>query len=410
MERIIGTKYLSNWKMNLKVSKFEIKPKEFLFCCFLLFIFFYFRIIEINRPFWADELITLKTLETNPFYNPLYNGVSTNLPLFYYLVKIFQVITSNSINIRFLNILISFVTLVFVYIKYSNKYQILRYTLITFLTLSPIQIYYSIELRTYALAQLLIILNYYFYKEKKYTLIFWISSFLMLLTHYSCYIYLAVIFILSSKDKLDIKIIRNYLILGLSGLAIIFLISKNTGFGNSTTNSVLNGDFSRFQFDYIYENILKLREVLSIYYNFGLHYYRVENSYLSLFKKIIQIFIAISIVIGIIKRKSWGKEIYQLCILMGLLMFFSIIFDLSGIMPFGGRHIFPFQFFYILLISKIIEQLSQKNIYLASIFIIFFSLSYFSYDFCLSQTLDIFTGNADPQGVIFKECVQKISN
>ena len=102
-----------NWLQN------KLFTKKVLTYIFFLFLFFYYRIIEINRPLWGDELITLKTLNSNPLLNPFYAGVSTNLPLFYYLIKIYDLVTLNFLNLRSLNILLAIATILFVFKKYN---------------------------------------------------------------------------------------------------------------------------------------------------------------------------------------------------------------------------------------------------------------------------------------------------
>jgi hypothetical protein len=373
---------------------------------FLIFGFFYFRIIEINRPLWADEIITIKTLDINPLTNPLYNGISTNLPLFYYLVKIFSLILPN-ISPRYLCISLSFISLVFLFFKYEKMDSKVKGILLLFLAFSPIQIYYSIELRTYILAQLLIIINYYYFSESKLNKYFWLTGFLLILTHYSCYIYLLSIFLIYFLNhRNNVKTIINFIILGLFGIVLVLLISKNSGFSDSTQSSILNGNFSRLNPKYFLENALKLREVITIYYNFGLHYYRVENNFLSIFKKITQVLFLTYLIILTFKKGVLSSENIKVFLLFSLLMFFSILFDQAGVMPFGGRHIFPFQFFYLIFISQILTEVFKKSRVLSLLIIVFLLSSYFSYDYCLSKNLGIFTGNNDPQGILFSECIK----
>ena len=373
---------------------------------FLIFGFFYFRIIEINRPFWADEIITIKTLDINPLVNPLYNGISTNLPLFYYLVKIFNLVLPN-ISSRYLCISLSLLSLVFLFFKYEKMDSKVKGILLLFLAFSPIQIYYSIELRTYILAQLLIIINYYYFSESKLNKYFWLTGVLLILTHYSCYIYLLSIFLIYLLNhKNNFKTIINFIILGLFGIALVLLISKNSGFSDSTKSSILNGNFSRLNPSYFLENALKLREVVTIYYNFGLHYYRVENNFLSIFKKITQILFLTYLIILTFKKRVLSSENTKVFLLFSLLMFFSILFDQAGVMPFGGRHIFPFQFFYLIFIAQILNEVFKKSRLISLLIIVFLLSSYFSYDYCLSKNLGIFTGNNDPQGILFSECIK----
>jgi hypothetical protein len=366
----------------------------------------YFRIIEINRPLWSDELITTRTTNVNPLLNPLYNGVSTNLPLFYYLVKIFEIITVGNINLRYLNLLIYICTILFVFKKYEGLSQITKNALILFLALSPLQIYYSIELRTYILAQLLIIINFYYFQKKDLNIWFWITAYLMTLTHYSCFVYLLGIFIFYLiTNKSNWNQIYKFIMLGLFGLSITYLISKNQGFADSTSTSVLSNNFSRFTIDNLLENLLRLREVISVYYNFGLHYYRVENEFLALIKKLTQILTGCYIIYIFYNFRKNKEKIFNV-LFIALLMNLAILLDLAGIMPFGGRYVFPFHFFFLLLLGYCFEVSEKISKYLSYFLILTFLMSYLSYDYCLAVSLDIFKGNNDPQGSIYKSCIK----
>jgi len=371
-----------------------------------IFLFFFYRIVELNRPLWGDELISIKTLEINPLFNPFYYSVSTNLPLFYYLTKIYDILSLNLLNLRSLNILIAVTTIYYIYKNYDfiTKYQ--KSLLILLIILSPIQIYYSIELRTYLLAQFLIIVNYNFLTKRNFSSYYWITLCLLLLTHYACYIYIFASFIyLLIKKEISKKIFIYYFFIGLLGIFFLFLISKNPGFTDSTDNSALSGNFERFTIQDLTENILKLREVITIYFNFGLHYYRIENSVLSVFKKFVQILLILYASIFIFKTKKFSEFEIQNLIIFILVMFLSIVTDLLGIMPFGGRHIFPFQFFYLLIISNLFYKISEFSKVLSVVAFSLIITVYLIYNTCLSFNLRTFVGNDDPQGVLISKCI-----
>jgi len=376
----------------------------------LLFIaFLYFRIIEINRPLWADELITVRTTFINPIANPLYNTVSTNLPLFYYSVKLFEILTFGLINLRYLNIILSAFTIIFIFKKYENLSKLVKILLIVFLIISPLQIYYSIELRAYTLAQLLLIINFYYFQKKDFNKWFWISSYLLCLTHYACYVYLlsvAIFYFLQNKGNWNQ--VYKFITLGVFGSLITYLVSRNVGFSDSTGLSIINNNFSRFNFSNILENVLKIRETVAVYYNFGLHYYRVENDFLSIIKKLTQILIGIYVIITIINYKKHKQELQNM-LFLGSLFFFSIILDLAGIMTFGGRYVFPFHFLYLLILAYFLEIVYKTNKYLCYGLAVIFITAFLTYNYCLSINLDIFRGSNDPQGSLYQKCVEKIS-
>lgn len=392
------------------MSWLQNKSKSFFIITWIPFVllFLYYRFFEISRPLWGDELITIKTLSSNPFLNPFYSGISTNLPLYYYLLKFFEIITANFLNLRILNIVLAALTIIFVAKKYNFINYFQKLTLILFLALSPIQIYYSIELRTYLLAQFLILINYYYFTKKDFNLFFWITAIALLFTHYACYIYLFGIFLyLLIKRNLNLNLILRFALLGLIGFATLIMISKNPGFSDSTASSALSGNFSRLTLNNLLENILKLREVITIYYNFGLHYYRLENSFLSIFKKFIQILFLVYGIFVIFRNKKISDFESQNLIIFILLMLGSIFADLMGIMPFGGRHIFPFHFLYLLILATIISKIYEANKAI-SYFILGIILStYLLYNTCLSFNLKDFVGNNDPQGVLISKCINK---
>ena len=391
-----------NWLQN------KLFTKKVLTYIFFLFLFFYYRIVEINRPLWGDELITLKTLNSNPLLNPFYAGVSTNLPLFYYLIKIYDLVTLNFINLRSLNILLAIATILFVFKKYNFISNFQKAVLVLFLALSPIQIYYSLELRTYLLAQFLIILNYYYLSNKEFKNWYWLSLIGLLLTHYACYIYILASFLyLIIFRKIDKKTYVNFLLIALAGIIILFFVSKNPGFNDSTSNSILAGDLARISANNLVDNFLKLREVLTIYYNFGLHYYRMENSYLSIFKKFMQILLLVYGFYILFRTKKFSEFEIQTFFIFLLVMLGSIMTDLIGIMPFGGPHIFPFHFLYLILLTNLISKISEINKAVSYLIITVILSSYLIYNTCLSFNLKDFVGNNDPQGVLISKCIGK---
>lgn len=391
-----------NWLQN------KFLTKKVLTYIFFLFLFFYYRIIEINRPLWGDELITLKTLNSNPLLNPFYAGVSTNLPLFYYLIKIYDLVTLNFVNLRSLNILVAIATILFVFKKYNFISNFQKTVLVLFLAFSPIQIYYSIELRTYLLAQFLIILNYYYLTKREFNKWYWLSLIGLLLTHYACYIYILASFLyLVIFRKIDKKTYVNFLLISLVGIIILFFVSNNPGFKDSTSNSILAGDLARISSNNLVDNFLKLREVLTIYYNFGLHYYRMENSYLSIFKKFMQILLLVYGFYILFRTKKFSEFEIQTFFIFLLVMLGSIMTDLIGIMPFGGRHIFPFHFLYLILLTNLISKISEINKAVSYLIITVILSSYLIYNTCLSFNLKDFVGNNDPQGVLISKCIGK---
>ena len=370
----------------------------------------FMRIPDFYRPFWSDELITIKTTLVNPLTNPLYDGFSTNLPLFYYFVKIFSFLFQNE-NLRISSLFFSIILLnIFLY-RYLKNNEILYLITAIFIPFSPIQIYYSTELRTYMLTQLLLVLQFFFLKDhlegKKVNYYLWgFCIFLSLISHYTAYIYLVAsgLYLIVKEKKISESVIKSYIFPSIIGFLVLVTISGNSGFSNSTENSILNLKFSRFQISNIKENILRLNEVLTIYYNFGLHYYRLDNLFTSLFKKFIYFIFLIPFVWVLFKNKFKNQTLNLIFVLLITSLFLAISTDLMGFIVFAVRYIFPFHFLYLLLLSFIIKELFYLNKIFFVVIIAIFLIAFNLYSYCLFTQLKIYVGNGDPQGKIIQSC------
>ncbi len=383
---------------------------HFYLLIFLNIIFVLLRLPDFYRPLWNDELITLRTVLVNPLENPLYNGVSTNLPLFYYLVKLFSFIFEGD-NLRIISLICSILILNIFIFRYLKEKDLTYIIAGLFITFSPIQIYYSTELRTYIFTELLLVVQFFFLKDflggKKVNLYLWsLSIFLSLISHYTAYIFVfsSGLYLLLKEKKISESILKAFIFPSTAAFLVLITISGNYGFSDSTERSILNMNFQRFTLTNIQENFLRLIEVITIYYNFGLHYYRIDSLFTSLFKKFIYFFFLIPVLLVFIKDKFKNIDLNISLILLGLSLFISILFDLSGFLVFAGRYIFPFQFLYILIISVALKEIWKLNHYLFIALIGIFLLSYNLYNSCLIKQLNIYKGNQDPQGVLIQSC------
>ena len=373
-------------------------------------IYILIRLPDFYRPLWSDELISIRTTNVNPLNNPLYDGVSTNLPLFYYFIKIFSFFFTGE-NLRITSLIFSIVILnlfLYRYLKEKNNYYLIASVLITF---SPIQIYYSTELRTYMFTQLLLIIQFYFLvdylNKKKTNYFFWaITIFLSLISHYTSYIFVFSVglFLIFREKKLSEALLKAFIFPSILGFLVLISVSGNYGFSDSTEKSILNLNFERFTIFNLKENFLRLIEVVTIYYNFGLHYYRLDELFTSLFKKSMYFFFLIPVIWIFLKSKFQYQILNLTATILTLCLFFAILFDLSGFIAFAGRYIFPFNFLYILFISIVLNEfLKIKKIYFLLLLMIFI-ISYNLYNTCLFHQLNIYKGNEDPQGRIIQNC------
>lgn len=377
---------------------------------FLNIIYVLIRIPDFYRPLWSDEIISLKTILANPITNPLYDGVSTNLPFYYYLLKIFSILFANE-NLRIVSLIFSIVILNILLYRYIKELDLTYLIASVLLTFSPIQIYYSIELRTYMLTELLLIIQFFYLKDylsdKKVNYYLWgITIFLSLISHYTAYIFVFVsaAYLLVKEKRITENLLKSYILPGIFGFLVLILISGNSGFTDSTDKSILSLNFSRFSMNNIKENLLRLVEVLTIYYNFGLHYYRLDGIFTSFFKKFMYFFLSVPLIWVFVKTKFQNFTLNLVTTLLSLSLLMAIIFDLSGFIIFAGRYIFPFHFLYILLISIILYEILKINKYIFGILIGVILISYNLYNSCLYAQLDIYRGNNDPQGQIIQSC------
>jgi len=391
------------------------KYTNYLFYSIILVLFVWTRIFDIQRPYWKDEYISLETTSVNILENPLFNTVSTNLPLYYYVLQIGVLIGLNETNLRYVSLAISCFTLILIFYFHKRTKNNLYLILIFLVFLSPLQIYYSQELRTYILTQfLLVLVTYYLFKiENKISVnykFFSFITFLALISHYTSFIFLfSIASYLTFFKKWTKPLIFSLLIAFIGGMAVVGLISNNKNFDDSIDKTALNMNFQNLSFFDIRENILRTNELLTIYYNFGLHYYRFEPEFLGFFKKFMY-FNFLLFAFLIFRYKIYQNNNFKMIFTtFAFIIIFSILFDLLGFIDFGGRYQFPFHFLYLIGLAFYLKILGNFNKLLLLIILLVFLGTYAVSNFCLWQNLDIFIGNGDPQGVIFTKCYQKIS-
>ena len=157
------------------------------------------RLFGIQRFFWKDELISLRTMDINILHNPLLFGATTNLPLFFYILKLFHFLF-DSISpwlYRFIPVFfgVSTILVIYYFLKKELNRKVAWLTAII-MAVSPLQVYYSQELRPYALIQLLIVLNaiflYSYIKigQRKKLIFFILTTVLIVFTHFTGYYFL----------------------------------------------------------------------------------------------------------------------------------------------------------------------------------------------------------------------------
>lgn len=342
---------------------------------FLLITFtILFRLNGINRQIWNDEQISLNTLNVNPFLNPLYYGVTTNLPLYFYILKIYTIngLISNLIYLRFLGIILNTINVYLIYKFFKIKnFKYVNIFAAIIMAISPIQVHYAQEIRPYALVQLLIathlILSLNFNKSVNNKKIYLIS-FLLLLSHYAGFIYLFCVntlLIIKNFNKYSKKQLYYFIFTALGAATLLILSYTNPNFIESY-KQVSNS--SKLNFTTFVEGIIRLKEVTIFYYFYGLWYYMVNPIIQELFKKFI--FIILIFGIGIILHKK-HKILIQIVLLFCSILGLSFVLEKLGFYPFGGKHIMPFSFINYLLISAGLSYIYTLNLkfYINKIFI-----------------------------------------
>ena len=112
------------------------KYTNYLFYSIILVLFVWTRIFDIQRPYWKDEYISLETTSVNILENPLFNTVSTNLPLYYYVLQIGVLIGLNETNLRYVSLAISCFTLILIFYFHKRTKNNL-YLILIFLVFYP---------------------------------------------------------------------------------------------------------------------------------------------------------------------------------------------------------------------------------------------------------------------------------
>ena len=143
---------------------------------FVLILAIGLRLIGINQSLWLDEAISANVAQM-PIGEIIKNFSSHDFhPPFYYLfLYVWQNIFGNNVAaLRLSSILCSLITIYFVYLigkKIKDKKIGLLAALI--LTLNPLFVYFSQELRMYSMATMWLTIGFYFFikiKNKKYNL------------------------------------------------------------------------------------------------------------------------------------------------------------------------------------------------------------------------------------------------
>ena len=333
----------------------------------------YLRTLDINRPLWADEIITLNTLSANWLSNPMLFGVTSNLPLFFYVFKAWGLLVdTNAVwQLRLLPMLFSLATLAvwFFFIKRQWGFVSAFLFGVIFAT-APLQVYYSLELRPYALVQFLLSLQmmvFYLYiqsAERKYIWFLALLSVFALLTHFCAYFFifsqglLAIYLYLKKRSESLRNTLPLYLFLAVFSFGIYKITLLNPNFIKSVDELRVSTDKS---FRVIPSDLVRLKELFVMYYWYGLYYYRVDWIVQFVFKKIM-LLVAAAAVYLLFKTKNTERHAlfrYSSVILL-ITLLLTVLLENLGFYPFGGRHVMPYSVFYYALVIFAVSEIYKK--------------------------------------------------
>jgi len=131
----------------------------------ILIISLVLRLINLNQSFWIDEIAQMGE-SLRPFGEQWQLPIDFHPPLYHYLVYFWLKIGQSEWWLRTTSVLSGVLTVYFSYLlvkKITNK-RVAKLSAL-FLAISPFHIYYSQELRPYALATLLATLSMYLFAE-----------------------------------------------------------------------------------------------------------------------------------------------------------------------------------------------------------------------------------------------------
>lgn len=365
------------------------------------------RLFGIQRYFWKDEAISLNTLPIDIFKDPLLFGATTNLPFFFYILKVFHLLFSSESQwiYRVLPLILGVITIIVLFVFLSKAFsRRVAWFAVILMSLSPLQVYYSQELRPYALIQLLLVLNigflylYLLEKRGRAFVFFVITAVLIVFTHYSGYYFLFAEGLLVSvlalvsyvKEKTIeanvIKILGALLASGILMLILLLLMAQNPLFLKSVSLLETGGRWDPFAniFGELTTFLVRMKEVLTNYYWFGLHYYSVDSVVQFVFKKLIAILIAVGGYLVYKNRKSReGKVTISIGFILVVSLVCSYFGEKFGYFPFGGRHIMPFSVFLFVLIAYALSKLKVVGVVVLSVIVFVF----LSFQFCFLYKL-----------------------
>lgn len=142
------------------------------------------RLINLNQSLWLDEAAQVM-LSSQPLYNIFFlRGADFHPPLAYLLMHFWMLLGIAEIWLRLPSVILGVLT-VWVLYQFTRQFLDKKVALLSalFLAISPYHVYYSQEIRMYALAAFLATLSMYFF-YRRFALGYILATAGLLYTHY----------------------------------------------------------------------------------------------------------------------------------------------------------------------------------------------------------------------------------
>jgi uncharacterized membrane protein len=196
----------------------------------ILLLGFSLRVVNINQSLWLDEAISTVVAKDYSFLGIIFEFIKgdNHPPLFYLILKIWgNLFGFSDITLRFLPILFGTLTILFTYLFLKKLFDKKIAFLGSFLlTISPLHIYYSQEIRMYPIlsfwAILLMYLFIFLVTERAKTIYWWLFAVLLIVLMATDYVgvFLLPVFLLIAYKE---KFITKKFVLAFLPLIIVFI-------------------------------------------------------------------------------------------------------------------------------------------------------------------------------------------
>lgn len=346
------------------------------------------RLPLISNGIWTDEAISLSTIPVNLLKNPLFINVEVHPPLYFYYLKVWALMGTGLEWLRLSSIILGVVSIVICYeLGVYIKGRRLGLILGTLVVVSPLHVYYSHELRPYALILVLTPLLIFFWlkvlRNDNPTKLALVSA-LCLLTHFTFIILVPPILLataISLLHRRDYRKLRN--LLGYSSILLVLALAIGLQKINQGLFVKMSAHVpSKTDWSDALIPLLKIKETLLTYFQFGNFYQLVPLSLLAIEKKLMAAFIGISSLWLVIKRRKYHELLRPLLPIIVVFASTNLIISYAEFLrlyPYGGRHILPLLFFWLVILAIFFDMALTKNRWLAGVALVILMLALLRY-------------------------------